>query len=201
MCAISWRRSGRATGFLGLTWFLVSGCGARQAVTTDEPTATPSEPRVVPLSRVIVLETSGPPPPDTSVTFTTGASRTIVIYHGGENITFARVIFEPGAFADSGGTVQVDVRPRPGLYGLDLATSLPLREKQASVVFEYSRYFSAPARAREVFGGDIAFERALAVGRLLPDGQVELLPSVRPAGDNLKASLPSAGSYIVGAAQ
>jgi hypothetical protein len=150
---------------------------------------------------VIVLETSGPPPPDTSVTFTAGTRRTIVMYHGGENITFARLTFEPGAFADSGGTVRVEVRPRPGIYGLDLTTSLPLREKQADVVFEYSRYFSAPARARQVFGSDIAFERALAVGRLLPDAQVELLPSTRPAADNLRAELPATGSYIVGAAR
>jgi hypothetical protein len=123
------------------------------------------------------------------------------MYHEGESIVFARLIFEAGAFADSGRTVQVDVRPRPGLYGLDLSSSLPVRERQATVVFEYSRYFSAPARAREVYGSDVAFERAMAVGRLLPDGQVELLPSIRPGVDNLNAGLPSGGSYLVGAAQ
>lgn len=123
------------------------------------------------------------------------------MYHGGENITFARLTFEPGAFADSGVTVRVEVRPRPGIYGLDLTTSLPLREKQADVIFEYSRYFSAPARARQVFGSDIAFERALAVGRPAADAQVELLPSTRPAADNLRAELPAPGSYIVGAPQ
>ncbi|HEU5303658.1 MAG TPA: hypothetical protein VFU40_03350, partial [Gemmatimonadales bacterium] len=117
----------------------------------------------------------------------------------GENVTFARVIFESGAFADSGRTVQVDVRPRPGLYGVDLTTSLPFQEKRAAVVFEYARYFSAPARGRQVFGSDVAFERALAVGRVLPDGQIELLPSVRPAADNLRATLPAAGSYLVAA--
>lgn len=153
----------------------------------------------MPLSRVIVVETSGPPPPDTSVTFTAGFPRTIVLYHGGENIAFARLIFEAGAFADSGQAVRVDVRPRPGIYGLDITTSLLLRENQAAVVFEYSRYFSAPARARQVYGSDIAFERALAVGRLLPDGQVELLPSTRLAADNLRAPLPAVGGYVVGA--
>jgi hypothetical protein len=135
------------------------------------------------------------------VTFIAGTRRTIVLYHGGENITFARLIFEPGAFADSGQVVKVDVRPRPGIYGLDVATTLPLRERQASVVFESSRYFSAPARARQVYGSDAAFERAVAVGRLLPEGQVELLPSTRPAADNLEAALPAAGSYLVGAPQ
>jgi hypothetical protein len=199
MRAISRGLVGTATGFLLLALAAAWGCGARQPVTSPESPVIPTAPRQVPLSRVIVLETSGPPPPDTSVTFTAGSPRTIVLYHAGENITFASLRFEAGAFADSGQAVRVDVRPRPGIYGLDIAISLPLKENQAAVIFEYSRYFSAPARARQVFGSDIAFERALAVGRLLPDGQVELLPSTRPATDNLRAALPAAGSYVVGA--
>ena len=156
---------------------------------------------MLPVARVIVLETAGPPPPDTSVTFTTGSPRVIVLYHGGESITFARLSFEAGAFGDSGRTVQVDVRPRPGVYGLDLTTSLPLRGGAAAVTFGYSRYLSAPARARQVYGSDVAFERALTVGRMLPDDQVELLPSTRPAADNLRAALPAPGSYLVAGPQ
>jgi hypothetical protein len=173
--------------------------GARQPAT--EPQTTPTAPRVLPLARLIVLETSGPPPSDTTVTFTAGTPRTIVLYHGGENITFAKLVFPSSAFADSGRTVKVDVKPRPGIYGLDLASTLPLRENQVSIVFEYARYFSAPARARQVYGGDATYERALAVGRLLPEGQVELLPSARPASDNLQAALAVPGSYIVAAPQ
>jgi hypothetical protein len=131
------------------------------------------------------------------VTLTTGNPRVILLYHGGESITFARLSFEAGAFGDSGRTVQVDVRPRPGIYGLDVTTSLPLRGEAAAVTFEYSRYFSAPARARQIYGSDVAFERVLAVGRILPDNQVELLPSPRPAADNLRAALPAPGGYIV----
>jgi hypothetical protein len=39
------------------------------------------------------------------------------------------------------------------------------------------------------------------VGRLLPEGQIELLPSSRPAADNLAASIPAAGAYLVAASQ
>ena len=190
----------------GATWLLVSAlgavlaCGGRQPPVPESP-AGPVAPRVLPLARVFVLETSGPPPPDTSVTFTTGSPRIIVLYHGGESITFARLSFEAGAFGDSGRTVQVEVRPRPGIYGLDVTTSLPLRGDAAAATFEYSRYFSAPARARQVYGNDAAFERVLAVGRILPDNQVELLPSTRPATDNLRAALPAPGSYIVAGPQ
>lgn len=166
-----------------------------------ESPATPVAPRVLPLARAFVLETSGPPPSDTSVTFITGDPRVIVLYHAGESITFARLSFEPGAFGDSGRTVQVDVRPRPGIYGLDVITSLPLRGGAAAVTFEYSRYFSAPARARQAYGSDVAFERVLAVARMLPDNQVELLPSTRPAADNLRAALPAPGAYLVAGPQ
>ena len=188
----------------GATWLLVYALGAalacggrRPSVPVPESPATPTAPRQLPLDRVFLLETSGPPPPDTSVTFTTGSPRIIDLYHGGESITFARLSFEAAAFGDSGRTVKVDVHPRPGIYGLDVTTSLPLRGGAASVTFEYSRYFSAPARAKQVYGNDVAFERVLAVGQLLPDHQVELLPSTRPATDNLRAALPAPGSYVV----
>lgn len=164
--------------------------------------APPATSRTLPLARAIVLETSGPPPSDTSVSFTAGDAHTIVLRHGPpENIIFARLSFTAGAFADSGQTVTVEVRPRPGVYGLDVATSLPLRGGEATVVFDYARYFSAPSRARQVYGGDAAFEQALGVGRLLPDNQIELLPSTRPAPDNLAAGLPAPGSYLVAAPQ
>jgi hypothetical protein len=150
----------------------------------------------------MVLETSGPPPSDTSVSFTVGEPHIIVLRHGPpENIIFASLSFTAGAFADSGQTVTVELRPRPGVYGLEVATSLPLRGGEATVVFNYARYFSAPARARQVFGSDVAYERALALGRLLPENQIELLPSTRPAPDHLAAGLPTPGSYLVAAPQ
>jgi hypothetical protein len=156
---------------------------------------------VLQLSRVIVLETAGPPPSDTSVSFPAGAPRVIVLRHGPpENIMFAQLSFAAAAFADSGRTVTVDVRVRPGIYGLDVAISHPVREGGgARVDFDYARFFSAPARARQVYRSDAAYERALAVGRVLPDGQIELLPSTRPQLDQVGAAIPGPGSYLVAA--
>ncbi len=200
MRAIS-RRPLRGATWLGILALpAVWACGGRQPTST-ETQAGPSTPQVLPLSRVFVLETSGPPPSDTTVRFTTGSPRIVVLYHSGENIAFARLTFEATAFGDSGRTVQVDLRPRPGIYGVDLTSSLPFRAGEATLTFVYGRYFSAPARARQVHGSDIATERALAVGRLISESQVELLPSTRPAADNLRASLPAAGSYIAAAPQ
>ncbi|HEY9444054.1 MAG TPA: hypothetical protein VIQ25_12530, partial [Gemmatimonadales bacterium] len=117
-----------------------------------------------------------------------------------ENIVFARVDFPATAFADSGRPVRAELRPRPGVYGLDLSTSLPLKN-EASVSFNYARYFTAPARARELFGADAVFERALAVGRVQNDSLLALLPSTRPASDVLRAGFTAQGRYLVAAAK
>jgi hypothetical protein len=192
----------RFTYLLGVaSWFLASACGGRRPVTTAAP-AGPTAPRILPLARVVVLETSGPPPSDTSVSFTTGTARLIVLNHGPpENIEFATISFAANAFADTGQTVRVDIKPRPGVYGLDLATSLPFRSGGARLVFDYARYFSAPARALQVYGSHVAFERALGIGRVLPDNQIELLPSTHPEPDDIEAALPGPGSYLAAAPQ
>jgi hypothetical protein len=135
------------------------------------------------------------------VSFAAGTPRTIVLRHGPpENIVFARLVFSAGAFADSGQIVTVEVSPRPGVYGLDVGTSKPIRGA-ATVAFDYSRYFSAPERARQVYRSDVAYERALAIGRQLPENQIELLPSVRPELDNVSAPVATSGSYLVAAPQ
>jgi hypothetical protein len=148
-----------------------------------------------------VLETSGPPPSDTSVSFIAGTNRVIVMRHGPpENIVFARITFPAAAFGDSGQLVSVDLRPRPGVYGLDMSTSIA-PGSGVTVVLEFARYFSAPARARQVYRSNAAFEGALAVGRLLPDNNIELLPPTETEIDKVGAVVPGAGSYLVAAPQ
>jgi hypothetical protein len=199
MTGISRTPWGRASGrWLALGACGLAACGGRAASTKG---VEPSAGRVIPLGSAIVLETAGPPPSDTAVTFVAGEPRVVVLRHGPpENVVFAEVTFAPNAFhADSGRPVQVEIRPRPGVYGLDLLTSVPFSEG-ASVVFKYSRYFSAPAKARAIYGSDVRYEHALAVGQLLAPGQsLSLLPSTRPAADNLRAALPGPGTYLVAA--
>jgi hypothetical protein len=177
-----------------------AACGGSRAPSGDNAsTATPT--RVVSLSGSIVLESSGPQPPDTTVTFTAGESRVIVLRHGPpEYIVFAELTFPVAAFAERGRDVRVDVRPRPGVYGLDLITTLPIRDS-ATIAFHYPRYFAAPGKARAIYGSDIAYERALAVGRALPGDLLSFLPSTRPFPDVLQTPLPAAGTYLVAAPQ
>lgn len=190
------RHRGRAASVLCAA---VAACGGRAPSAAKGAGPTPS--RVLPLASAIVLETAGPPPSDTAVTFTAGELRVIVLRHGPpENVVFAEVTFAPETFhADSGRPVKVEIRPRPGLYGIDLTTSVPFSEG-ASVVFKYPRYFSATGKARAVYGSDGLYERALAIGQVLGTGQtLALLPTTRPAPDNLRAALPAAGTYLVAA--
>jgi hypothetical protein len=196
MTGISRSRWGRAS------WLcLAVACGGR-AAPAGPKTGPAGVTRVVPLEAAFVLETAGPPPPDTSVTFTAGVFRTIILRHGPpDNLVFAELEFPPTAFAaDSGRPVTVRVHPRPGIYGIDVTSSLPLGTG-ASVAFKYARYFSAPARARAAYGTDVLYERALAIGRLEPGGQLGFLRSTRPASDNIRSALPGSGSYLVAAAQ
>ncbi len=177
----------------------MAACGGRAPSASGEPDA-PAAARVIPLGDAIVLEAAAPPAPDTAVTFVAGERRAIVLRHGPPDyIVFAELWFARESFgADSGREVRVEVRPRPGIYGVDVASSLPIRSG-ATLVFKYARYFTAPARARAVYGSDAAYERALAVGRLDPSGLLTLLPSTRPASDVLRAPLAGAGSYLVAA--
>ena len=179
----------------------VAACGGARAPAGGDKSPG-AKTRVIPLAEVIVLETSGPPPTDTVVTFTAGEPRVIVIRHGPpEYIVFAELNFPAAAFAERGRDVRVEVRPRPGIYGLDVTTSLALRDS-ATIAFKYARYFAAPSRARAVYHSDIAYERALAVGRVRrPDPLLALLPSTRPFPDVLQAPLPAAGTYLVAAPQ
>src|SRR4051812_18502421 len=93
------------------------GCGGRgPAAAPTTPAAT--APRILALSRVIVLETAGPPPSDPSVSFAPGPPPPIVPRQGPpENIVFATLTFPAGAFADSGQTVTVGVKPDLGCMG------------------------------------------------------------------------------------
>ncbi|HYC32446.1 MAG TPA: hypothetical protein VEB59_09180 [Gemmatimonadales bacterium] len=194
MTGISRGRSSRASWLLAL----LAACGGRAPSTPGDGGTSPL--RAIPLSRALVVETAGPPVSDTSVTFTAGTPRAIVLRHGPPDfIAFAELWFDPRAFgADSGREVRVDVHPRPGIYGLDVTSSIPLRPG-ATVSFKYARFFSGSARARKRYGHDALYERALAVGQVRPDSTLVLLPSTRPAADVLNAPLPASGSYIVAA--
>lgn len=151
--------------------------------------------RTVSESEVFTLEAFGAPPADTVVRIPSGESRVVILRHAPpDNSPFAEVSFAAGAFG--GGDAEVRLAVVPGLYGLDIGAGSGLGSG-SRITFKYPVHFAAPAGSRQHYGSDVAFEQALLVGRVLPDGRIALLPSTRPAADNLSAALPDTGRYLV----
>jgi hypothetical protein len=162
----------------------------------------PSQPaplRPIPLKEAIVLENAGPPPSDTAVTFRAGERRAIILRHGPpDNVAFARLDFAPEAFGSGAGSeVRLELRPHPGVYGLDITSTVPF--SGATLAFYYARYFTAPARARQRYGNVVAFEQALTIGQVQSGALLAPLSSTRPALDMLSATIPGPGGYFVAA--
>jgi hypothetical protein len=139
------------------------------------------------------------PPEDTAVTLATGALRRIILRHGApDNTVFAELTFPAECFAGPGTpeSVTVEIRPRPGVYGIDVTSTVP-PGPGAWVRFKYPVHFAAPVAALARYGSTARLERALAIATRLEGGQWRLLPSERPASDNLQAPLGSSGTYLV----
>lgn len=149
------------------------------------------------MEQVFVMEAAGVPAADTTVTFAAGSARTILLQHGPpDNTIFAEVAFPAGSFPDAGGPVTVVLRPRPGVYGLEVATSAD-PGPGATIRFRYPMHFAPPLAAEAQYGSRARLEAALVIGRVLEEGAIGLLVSSRPASDNLEAPLAGSGSYLL----
>ncbi len=175
-------------------------CGGRKEPEVA-PRPTETAERLVPRSDVWLLEAGGTPPSDTTFALPAGEFRFIVIRNGlPDQAAFVVLEFPADAFELPAGTpVPMTVRVRPGVYGIDFSTGE--RPKGARITFKYARHFEAPLAAREHFGGDAGYERALVVARLQDDGNVLLLRTRRPHVNDVGAPLDEPGSYVVAAAK
>lgn len=159
--------------------------------------------QTLPVEQMYILETGGVPPNDTIVTFKAGEPRTVFLRHAPpDNTVFAELIFPAGMFADSDATDSVTVAAfvRPGLYGIDIASTLI--PKTAGIIrFKYAVHFTAPLGAIKRYGTALRYEQALQVSQEQPDGRYALYRSTRRASDNLEGPLFGPGRYLVGAPQ
>lgn len=178
---------------------LAGACGGAPrvdpGVVTPEAGAPPPPPARI--DRVFVLESGGTAPEDTVVIVPPGRSRVILVRRGApDNSLFARIAMP----ADSTRTdsIRIVVRPRPGVYGIDLEADRPLPAGM-TLTISYAVHFVTPAGARDRYGSDLGFERALYLARAGPDSQIIFLPTSRPGSDVLAATIPGAGRYLVSA--
>jgi hypothetical protein len=181
-----WRRTWAiSTALAAVATAVAAGCAGRSAGVSDAALAGEPTGRV-PADRVYVMEMSGIPAEDTTVTFLAGTARTILLQHGPpDNTVFGG--------AD---LVSVTLSPRPGVYGLEV--SLPRAPGPgATIRFRYPMHIAPPRAAEIRYGTRAKLEAALVVGRVLEGGTIGLLASSRPASDNLQAPLAGAGTYLL----
>ena len=141
----------------------------------------------------------GVPPADTVVTLPTGTLRRILLRHGApDNTVFAELTFPAECFAGPGTpeSVTVEIRPRPGVYGIEVTSTVP-PGRGALVRFRYPVHFAAPVAALAQYGSTARLEQALSIATRQAGGKWGLLPSERPASDNLQAPLGASGTYLV----
>jgi hypothetical protein len=180
----------------------LGACRGRPTVQTGQadPAETPTV--TLPLNQLFVLEAWGTPPEDTSVAFRAGGRRTVLLRHAPpDNTIFAELSLPAEVFpANLADSVRLGVEARPGVYGVTI-TSTPAFTAGAILTFKYPVHFAAPQAARQKYGNPTQFERALGIGVREADGRYRLLPSTRPAADNLQATIPGPGVYLVAAPQ
>lgn len=175
-------------------------CRGRPTVQSGgvEPSQTPNV--TLPADQLYALEWWGAPPLDTAVVFSPGRKRTVLLRHAApDNTVFAELSLPAELFpAGSADSVRISIEPRAGLYGVTI-TGTPAFTEGAILTFKYPVHFVAPLAASQRYGNPALFERALAIGVQEEDGRFRLLPSTRPAADNLSATIPGPGVYLVAA--
>jgi hypothetical protein len=178
----------------------VASLGCSRSAPGASPEVQASRPGQIAADQLVVLEMNGAPPPDTSVTFAAGQPRTIILRHPPpDNSVFAELAFPLEAFAGAGlDSVTATVRPRSGVYGLDLSLSVA-PAKPGRIRFKYPVHFLPPAEAIQRFGGVTAFERALAIAHGIGADRYEVLKTGHPRPDNVESDLSEPGTYLVGA--
>ena len=182
MTGISRRRWGPASWLCLGAAVLAAACGGRARPKTG---VDPSAPRVVPLAVGHRARDRGPaalrhhgdlhrrPAARHRAPARPPRERRVRRAHRSRRAPFAPT---------AGGRCKVEVRPRPGVYGLDVITACP--SARAPPWCSSTRATSPRRRARAPrYGSDVLYERALAVGQYRPGGaELALLPSTRSGG-------------------
>lgn len=185
---------------VALALVLLAGCRSRPQVQTgqSEPDKTPNV--TLPADQLFVLEWWGAPPLDTSVVFRPGGPRTVLLRHAPpDNTVFAELSLPADLFpTGSADSIRLVIVIRPGVYGVTITCS-PGFAEGAILTFKYPVHFAAPRAANQKYGNRAQYERALGIGVQESDGRYRLLPSTRPAADNLSAIIPGPGVYLVAA--
>lgn len=144
------------------------------------------------------VEVGGIAPNDTVVTVARGEPRVVILRHGPpDRAEFFELILPPTVFAGSpGDSVRVTIRPRPGVYGVELSADAEWGPG-AELAFKYAVHFYPPADAVRRYRTLTEVDRRLTVARRERNGDLTLYLSSRPAPDVLRAFIPGEGTWVM----
>ena len=159
-------------------------------------------PATTTLDKVWLLEASGTPVSDTTVTFALATGRTIVLRHARPDDAIFAVLQFP-ATKDSlrpRDSVHVSIHPMAGKYAFTMTTTDKLGIG-AQATFSYAIHFRTPSDAFAKYPNPGRFEAQLAPAELGADNKVQFLAGSRPAADMIRFPLTTSGSYALAASR
>ncbi|HEY8062140.1 MAG TPA: hypothetical protein VID74_05050 [Gemmatimonadales bacterium] len=174
-----------------------AGChGNRVDVSAGAAPATIAVASSTTLDKVWLIEASGLPVPDTSVTFAARSGRTIVLRHARpDNAIFLILDFPPSTDSTRvGDSLHVRVQPVAGKYAFTLSTSDTFAPA-AQATFSYAIHFRPPAEASAKYPSTAILEQALGPALLGAANKVQFVGGTRPAADVVRFPVAAAGSY------
>jgi hypothetical protein len=171
---------------------LAAACHASAPRTVPAPIGAPGS--ITTVDKTWLLEASGPPVHDTTVTFAAAVGRTIVLRHEAPDDAMFLILEFPRDSTRTQDSLHVRVHPTAGKYAFALVTADKL-VAGARATFAYAMHFRTPAEAVAKYPSPGRFEQLLSPAELTPDNKVKFLAGVRPAADMLRFELTAAGSY------
>lgn len=166
----------------------------------------------VPTADLVVLDLQGTAPAPPSVTFTVPNDRATVraIRHPDAfNTLYLELRFPAGALGALGGvtltaddSVEVTVQPLAGGYGFTLSPAgLTFTGSAPTALLSFGRY-ADPSAGAGAFGDTDTYLAALELWTEVGLGRWAVAPGSGPGGvDEVRASVPAPGSYVVAAAR
>ena len=187
-----------------LALLLGAACGGRPAPVESGPggpVQIPEGPvavRVAPRGETEPVEVGGIAPNDTVVVLRRGEARVVVLRHGPpDRADFAELFLPASVFARAPqDSVRVTIRPRPGVYGVELAADADWGPG-TEIAFKYAVHFYPPTEALRRYRTLTEVDRRLTVARRERNGDLTLYLSSRPAPDVLRAFIPGPGTYVM----
>ena len=116
-----------------------------------------------------------------------------------DNAVYAVIEFPAGSVTPSGvDSARVAIVPMPGRFGVGIRTTGVLGVG-VQVTFSYATHFQAPSEAATRYPTAVRFEQSMGAASMTTAGQVQFVPTSRPAADMARFSITDTGTFVLAA--